>query len=312
METVTGFIGRVSETGAALTAIARGSNVLVKGRAGIGKSAFLRHLHASLEDFEAPVLLVSEGTTKHVLDELARQLHASVGLAVPKSLLGPRTLARAQREGGLEWKDIARPIRRLALSQAAEIIVATLRKRPSLVFIESLEVAPQLADLFARVVDHAQVVAAIDEKNRRVRIERLLWRFHETIELKPLPLEVCETLATDWLAVNPVRFSSETTRRRYIRHVAQDSGGVPAAIRGMLEAAAREEEITPAMARGFAHEAGIRYMDMTPALILVIVVFMAMRYVSRGIGEVEMLVWSGVATALFTGIRFFMYRMSRR
>ena len=110
---------------------------------------------------------------------------------------------------------------------------------------------------------------------------------------------------------NPIRFSSRTVKRRFLRHIAQDSGGVPAAIRGMLEAASSENEITPAKVRAFSHEAGIRYLDMSPVLMLVVVGFMVMKYVSRGVGEIEMYVMAGVSTALFMAIRFFMYRMSR-
>jgi hypothetical protein len=50
--------------------------------------------------------------------------------------------------------------------------------------------------------------------------------------------------------IHPIRFADERTRARFVRHVAQDSGGVPAAIRGMLERAEAEEEITPAWRGG--------------------------------------------------------------
>jgi len=312
VEAVTGFIGRARETDEAMTAIGRGANVLVRGRAGIGKSAFLRHLYEQHPTTDKPTLWVPAGTAKHVLIAMCEQLHDSVGLAVPASLLGPQVKARAQRQGGLPWKDLARPLRRLAVADTAEIIIAALRKRPTLVFLETMEVAPQQAELFGQIIEAAQVVAAMDDKNRRTRIDRLVWRFPVTVELKPLPLEDCQRIAEGWLDQNPVRFSDQRTQARFLRHVAQDSGGVPAAIRGMLEAAAKEPEITPAMARGFSHEAGIRYVDMTPLVILLIVAAMAMRYISRGFGLQEMLVVSGVATALFTGFRFFLWQMRRR
>ncbi len=38
---------------------------------------------------------------------------------------------------------------------------------------------------------------------------------------------------------------------------------------------------------------------------------MAMRYVSRGIGEVELLVMSGVTSALFYGLTIMLRRLSR-
>ena len=85
MDDVTGFVGRIRETEDALDAIRRGSNVLVTGRAGIGKSAFLKHLAVQLrgqQDY-LPVIQVPAGTTKYVLLETARQIHEQVGLGIP-------------------------------------------------------------------------------------------------------------------------------------------------------------------------------------------------------------------------------------
>jgi len=278
----------------------------------MGKSSLIRHVRDKLQGQGMAVLWVPDAPTKATLEQLLRQLHESLGLVLPVALLGPRMKAKAQREGGLEWADLARTLRRLPVAEASDIVMATLRKAPVIVCFDALEVPAQKAELFARIMGVAQVLAGMDEKNRRVRIERMLWRFQCVIELKPLPLEVCEQITQKWLEARPLRFSDSRTRARFIRHVAQDSGGVPAAIRGMLDKAEKEGEITPALARSFTHEAGVRYLDMTPVLILLLVVAMAGRYVSRGIGEIEMLVLSGVASALFMGLRFFFWQMRMR
>jgi hypothetical protein len=54
------------------------------------------------------------------------------------------------------------------------------------------------------------------------------------------------------------------------------------------------------------------YWDMTPLLILGSIGLMAARYVSRGIGETELLVLSGVGSALFWGLVFLVRRLGRR
>jgi hypothetical protein len=151
----------------------------------------------------------------------------------------------------------------------------------------------------------------MDAKNRRVRIEKLLWQFQATIELGPLSQKQARTIAERWLEASPIRFPSQRVRASFLRHVAQDSGGVPAAIEGMLIAAANDGEVTPAKVRAYAHEAGVTYLDMTPVVILGAVVFMAMRYISRGISETELLVLSGVGSALFYGLSFLMRRLAR-
>ncbi len=311
MENITGFIGRRREIVQTLSAVTRGSNVLVKGRGGIGKSAFLQQLHDALKQQNAYLIWVPTGTTKQVTEAIARQIHQQSGLPMPANCLPPRILAKAKRQGVLPWSDLNRSFNRLSTGQATEIIINAMQAKRYQVFIDSLEVPPTQAALFADILNHAQVIAAMDTINRRHRIDRLLWRFQQITELKALPQEDCLDIAERWLLQNPIRFSSPVVKRRFLRHIAQDSGGVPAAIRGMLEAANSEDEITPAKVRAFSHEAGIRYLDMSPILVLVVVGFMVMKYVSRGVGEIEMYVMAGVSTALFMAIRFFMYRMRR-
>ena len=47
------------------------------------------------------------------------------------------------------------------------------------------------------------------------------------------------------------------------------------------------------------------------ALVLALIGFIAMRYVSRGVGEVKLLVMSGVASALFYGLTMMLRRLGR-
>jgi hypothetical protein len=80
----------------------------------------------------------------------------------------------------------------------------------------------------------------------------------------------------------------------------------------MLAAAAAEDEITPAKVHGFEHGASRTYLDMTPVLVIGLVVFVALRYVARGLSEVEMMVLAGVGSALFIGLRLFMGKLAAR
>ena len=163
MDEVTGFIGRVRETEDALDVIRRGSNVLVTGRAGIGKSCFVQHLTTQLREQQdcLPVIHIPAGTTKYVLLETARQLHEQVGLDIPAQQLPPRIAVRAQRQGWLSWEDLVRTVRRLSVADTVDILVPALHKRKLLVVLESLEVPPSQATLFAQIIDASQVVAAM-------------------------------------------------------------------------------------------------------------------------------------------------------
>ena len=308
MDEITGFVGRDHELSQAEAALAKGNNLLVTGRAGIGKSAFLRALYERLATARVCVW-VPEGNVKAVTFELARQVHALVGLSVPEDLVPQRYRMKLRRAGRVEWEWINRAVTRMPARESMELVARSLKDRNTLVFIESLEVPPSQAEFFKVLLDEAQVAAAMDDSNRRVRIDRLLWRFRERVELKPLPATQCRAIAEKWLASRPVRFESDRVREAFLRAVEQDSGGVPAAIRGMLEAATAEAEVTRSTVRAFMHKAGVRYMDMTPTLVLGMMLVVAGRYIASGLNNNELYILSGIGIALFLGLRLLMYRL---
>lgn len=308
MVEITGFVGRDHELTQASAALAKGNNLLVTGRAGIGKSAFLREMHARLSA-ERVCLWVPEGNVKAIAYDLARQVHERLGLTIPESLVPQRHRMRARRAGQVRWEWIGRTLGRLPVRESIELVARSLQGKNALVFIESLEVAPTQAEFFALLLEQAQVAAAMDNTNRRMRIDRLLWRFRERIELKPLPAAQCRAIAEQWLASRPVRFENDRVRAAFLRAVEQDSGGVPAAIRGMLEAAAAEAVVTRSTVRAFAHQAGVRYLDMTPTLVLGLMAVVAGRYIARGINSNELYILSGIGLALFIGVRLLMLKL---
>ncbi len=308
MVEITGFVGRDHELKLAESALAKGNNLLVTGRAGIGKSAFLCELHARI-GVGRVCLWVPEGNVKAIAYDLARQVHERLGLTIPESLVPQRHRMRARRAGQVRWEWIGRTLGRLPVRESIELVARSLQGKNALVFIESLEVAPTQAEFFALLLEQAQVAAAMDNTNRRVRIDRLLWRFRERIELKPLPAAQCRAIAEQWLASRPVRFENDRVRAAFLRAVEQDSGGVPAAIRGMLEAAAAEAMVTRSTVRAFAHQAGVRYLDMTPTLVLGLMAVVAGRYIARGINSNELYILSGIGLALFIGVRLLMVKL---
>ena len=311
MDDVVGLVGRDRELERAETIVGKGSNLLVTGRAGIGKTAFLRTLCDRARAAGRACVWVPDGNTKTAVIDLARQVHETVGLRVPEDLIPARWRVQARRTGRVDWTRIERSVSRRPSRDNMAMIAASLRGHKALVFIESLEVPPSQAEFYAMLPDVAQVVAAMDENNRRVRIQRLLWRFQEQLDLHPLDAEASHEIAERWLLAHPVRFESERVHQCFLRAVAQDSGGVPAAIQGMLAKAAAEPEVTRSSVREFTHEAGVRYIDMTPTLIVGFVVVIATRYIARGLDNMELYVLSGVGIALFLGLRFAMGRLSR-
>lgn len=309
MDEFTGLIGRDRELESGLATLRKGANLLITGTAGVGKIALLRGLFNAVKG-EKVCLWVPQGAAKDQAYKLALQVHEQLGLVVPESLVPKRHQVPA-RKHGVQWKWIERSVRRMPAKECMNMVVDSLEAHSDqvtvLAFFEALEMPPTQAEQFVRILEIAQVAACMDDTNRRVRIQRILWQFpeQERIALKPLPQEACRQIAEQWLKQFPVRFDSDRTRAAFLRAVEQDSGGMPVAIRGMLESAAIEPEVTRATVRGFVHEAGINYVDMTPVVILLAAVIMAARYVGRGIGNVELTLLAGIGMGLLLVIRFF-------
>jgi hypothetical protein len=149
-------------------------------------------------------------------------------------------------------------------------------------------------------------------RRRRARIQRLLWKFQTTLELKPLVTAETRGWVEQWLERHPIVFESPRIRNAYVRAVARDSGGIPAAVQGLLDLTLVERSVTRRTIRTLSHEAALTYLDMTPVLVILSVGFMAMRYISRGMGMQELMVMAGVGTSMFYLLLYFGRMMQAR
>ncbi len=93
-------------------------------------------------------------------------------------------------------------------------------------------------------------------------------------------------------------------RESFIRAVQLDSGGVPAAVEGMLVAATNDGEVSCSRIREYRHEATALYWDMTTLIMVLVIGFMGLRYIRRGIGKTGLLMFAGVGSSLFCGMMF--------
>lgn len=306
------FVGRQLEIAQITRALLAGSSVVVKGRAGVGKRALLGQVRAALSG-ERICLAPSVSTPKQITTDLAEQIHAALGLEIPERLIPPRWRAVAERTGRVEFKHIRRALSREPVADQMALLLKSLARRDDVIlFVESLEVAPTQAEMLGQLAEHVQLCAALDADNRRSRIQRLLWTFQVTIELKPLVGAETHEWVEQWLTTHPLVFASPRVRSAFVRAVVRDSGGIPAAVQGLLDLALVERTVTRATLRSLSHEAAITYLDMTPVLVILSVGFMAMRYISRGMGMQELMVFAGVGTSLFYLLLYFGRMMQAR
>jgi hypothetical protein len=288
--------------------INRGVNVLVTGRPGVGKSAVMHSAWRQARG-DRLALWIPGGTTKSMLIECCRQVYGYHGLELGMDRLPRRLRVIGAGGGSISWDALAPCIRRIPTRELIALVVTAVCKTQYLVFFDKLEMPPSQAEFFHEVLEHAQVVAGKSDDNRRSRIQRVLWRFPEELPVKPLQISSCEAIIERRLEGNPLRFHSERTKGRFVRHVARVSGGVPLAIICMMDQAEALDEITPANAASVYHNAGVNFFDLSPLLFIVVAVFIAMRFISRGMNDIEMLVLSGVASVLFMSLRFLLNRM---
>ena len=296
-----------------LSATIKGHHALLKGRSGTGKSHLLDHvLDRIASESEFVAIQLSPITIRQALLHAAEQLHGSIGLRLSANALAPKVAAKARMGHRLQWDDIKRVVSRFTVPDLLSTIIRTINGRRCVIFVDSLEVPPTYFDALEELAQHAQIVAAMDSDNRRNRAVKFVATFPTTIELKPFPLEDSEQLIRDHIGANPMRFTDRKTEQLFVRRVAQEGRGVPGAILGILNAVAGEERITPAKVRMIQSEAAVQYLDMTPALVILLAGVMALRYIGKGIGETELIVISGVGTSLFIVIRFLFFAMRRK
>ena len=306
------FVGRTLEIAQVSRALLQGSNVVVKGRAGVGKRALLAQVRKTVSA-QRVCLHPGPGTPKQFAADLAEQIDATLGLAVPERLIPPRFRSAAARTGTVPFRHIKRTLGRETVVEQLGVILASLQDKPGVVlFVDSLEVPPTLADMISALTEHCQLCAAMEDTNRRARIDRLLWRVQVQMDLKPLPHEHTREWVETWLDAHPVTFDSPRVRSSFIRAVVRDSAGIPAAVQGMLDLTLIQRHVTRSTLRELGHEAAVTYLDMTPILVIISVGFMALRYISRGMGMKELMVLAGVGTSMFYLLLYFTRFMSAR
>jgi hypothetical protein len=311
----TGLKGRDNELITIASSLSANKHTLIVGQAGYGKSTLLNYTRLLAEDLRYPHAIIGAGTAREALKDFARQCHEAFGLTITKKFfdeLPPQTKTRFEREGKLEWVDLNRPLGRLTIQGLKDILVfsfehAPLGAKKFVIFIESLKCPPTQAAIYQEFFHYAQIISTINVADQyRAHLQPLVQNFQVTVELKPLAIEYCREIANAWLQYHPeVVFESEKVRETYIRHIAHDSNGVPIAIEHMLESAKNEEIITRSSVKQFEHEAGVKYVSMLPFLVIVSAIFMAMKYIGRGLGNAEMVIFGSIGGVVFFLLLFF-------
>ena len=271
--------------------LTRRQHVLLVGPVGVGKSALLRE---AVEGLGSVVTVPSLQPLKPALLALAQQLHAQGRLALPNI-----------DSQYLDWSEVQPQVSPLSTAQLVKSLVP-LAAGMTLVVDELDGIPPSLARSIEPLFEALLVVGAITTVDLTPEMQRFFWHFH-WLPLEPLGQEEGRQLL--WSQVDPLRIPD---REAFERHVWEVAGGNPLAIRELARQTPRVELKPPDPFRQLHHEAGIRYLDLTPALLLLGAVAVIARFLALGLNDIEGYILAGSFGAVFLTARYFLYRTLRR
>lgn len=332
MEKITGLIGRDELISDVVREIKKGKHVVLTGPVGIGKSAVLQAALKRIEPREsewrqfdrladevdgpddqtpaAParsgdqvLVYLSDHQAKGQFVQMARRL-LETGILKPSSIDLAKKLDELPPEQ-IEWVKIRRQVNRMSIRDLSSAIIPAIYAHDGQVLIavdDMTRLTPTQQAFWLAVFDHAQVVTCASERKSGLR--KLWWKMKE-IEVSRLDVDHAKAIVKEYTARKGVMIESPDL---YVGHVVKQAGGNPQAIHDMLDESSKERVVDKRQIREMRHQAGVRYVDFTPAMIVVGALVIAMRYVAIGLGDKSLYILAGIGAALFLSVRFFMFK----
>jgi len=133
----------------------------------------------------------------------------------------------------------------------------------------------------------------------------LWWRF-EPIDLPPLTKEESKQLL--WSLISKDNISDDKLLEQMVTNQAN---GNPLSISELAEKVKREGNLTQEDIRELRHQAGARFIDITPVFFIIGALVIALRFIALGLNSTELYILAGVAGGFFIGLRYFLYRSMR-
>ena len=284
------MIGRETERARLLANVARGRHTLLVGKIGAGKTHLLRAVAAELPE---AVYVPHVQPLRLCLLGLGESLHAR------------GQLVRADGAAPEAWPECARLLGRVTVRELTAIVVASLRARPTVLILDQLEAAtPAMAPVLEACLDAAVVLGAT--RDCRPGLQKLWWAF-ERLDLPPLAREEAKALL--WTSVDRARIPDVAL---FEATVLEQAGGNPHAIVEMARQVAGEGPVALEAIRALQHGAGLRYLDLTPVLLLIAAGLIATRFVALGLGDRDLYILAGTLGALFFVVRVLLTRRASR
>jgi hypothetical protein len=160
------------------------------------------------------------------------------------------------------------------------------------------------ARLLDRLASRFTVFAATEQL--RPAHDKHFWRF-ERLPLRPLPAADARRLLRQAAAGADIE-----DPRLFETQLHHQTAGNPRAILESVARLRKEPAITPDLVRDFRHPGARQPIDITPLVVVLVFGLVAFRFVARGLGDLELYVFTGVAAMAAMAVRYFLFRAGKR
>jgi len=303
MDSIVGLVGRDEVVADLVAEIRKGKHVILTGGIGMGKSTVLKTALEQVANKIPLIIKLHDHQAKGQFVEMVRQM-LKLGLLTAERLNLPveyHDIPPAQ----IEWSDIRNRVSRMGMRDLTQLIIPALSdsKIKPIIAVDDLTTLTTTQMLFwIAIFEKAQVLGCASEKKPRVK--KLWWKMKE-IKIKPLPAPVVKKMVQDYITAKGMLIESP---EQFISHVIKQSGGIPQAIFDMLEESSKETLIDKRKVREMRHDAGVRYLDFTPMVMLLGAMIVSMRYIGMGTGDKTLYIMGGMGAALFLTFKFFVFK----
>ena len=264
--------------------LSKGIDTLVLGPIGVGKS----HLLALL-DAENALVVKTLSPAKEALINIAKELH-KIGRLCP--------------DGPDNFETIKKQHTRTTIQGWTDMVLGSVEKDEFVLIVDDLsDMTASVGRLIDKLNRKFTIIAALPEV--RKPYEKHFWKF-DRVEIEHLCTADAKKLIRQCAAGANIEDYPMTETR-----VLQQSAGNPRAIIEIVERLRKEPAVTRSAVRDVSHTGARDQIDLTFAVVLLLLAVVAARFFMRGIGSMEGYVLAGIGSAILVGIRFFMYRFKR-
>ena len=287
------LVGRQDELEKIRANLEKRQPTLLRGPVGIGKSHLLRII---AKDIKNVIYIERVQPIKQALLSIAEALHKDGRLKIEGVVAEY-----------LEWQDLRSKVTALSPAELLSCVLEGLEGQSHILALDHLEsIMPSSAFIISSLMDKALVLGASHDLKDNDNLSRIWWAF-DVIELKALSRE--ESLELLWSFADKDRVQDKVLFENKILNY---SAGNPLAIIEMAKKTKEIEFDSPETIRNLHHDAGLKYFDLTPVLLVLGALIVAARFIALGLNDVDTYIMAGSAGAFFIILRYYIYRSSRK